>query len=106
VVLEGHPNTVLHTRALITELTKLGMEAERILIVLNNRVRSDTQLPQSVVQDKLGYPITVTVTPAPELLTQATRMQTAAILCQPDGTTAKQIIKLVNRIVQDEAVGK
>lgn len=106
IVLEGVPNTIQHTKSLIEDLAKLGVKKERITVVLNNRVRSDTQLPASVVQDKLGHPITVTLTPAPELLTQATRMQTAAILCQPDGVTAKQILKLVDHLVQNEAAGK
>ena len=105
VVLEGVPNTIIHTKALIESLEKLGVRKDRILVVLNNRVRSDTQLPAAVVQDKLGHPITVTLTPAPELLTQATRMQTAAILCQPDGVTAKQILKLVDPIMMNETPG-
>lgn len=106
IVLEGVPNTILHTKALIEDLAKQGVKKERISVVLNNRVRSDTQLPATVVQEKLGHPITVTLTPAPELLTQATRMQTAAILCQPDGVTAKQILKLVDHLIQNEAAGK
>jgi len=105
IVLEGVPNTILHTKALIEDLVKLGIKKERISVVLNNRVRSDTQLPATVVQDKLGHPIAVTITPAPELLTQATRMQTAAILCQPDGVTAKQILKLVDHLIRNEAAG-
>jgi pilus assembly protein CpaE len=105
VVLEGVPNTIIHTKALIESLVKLGIRKEFILVILNNRVRSDTQLPAAVVQDKLGHPITVTLTPAPELLTQATRMQTAAILCQPDGVTAKQILKLADHIMMNEAPG-
>jgi pilus assembly protein CpaE len=105
VVLEGVPNTILHTKSLIESLIKLGIRKDRILAILNNRVRSDTQLPAAVVQDKLGHPITITLTPAPELLTQATRMQTAAILCQPDGVTAKQILKLADHIMMNEAPG-
>jgi CheY-like chemotaxis protein/MinD-like ATPase involved in chromosome partitioning or flagellar assembly len=106
IVMEGIPNTILHTKSLIEDLTKLGVKKERISVVLNNRIRSDTQLPASVVQDKLGNPITVTLTPAPELLTQATRMQTAAILCQPDGVTAKQIFKLADHLIQNETAEK
>ncbi len=105
VVLEGVPNTILHTKSLIESLIKLGIRKDRVLAILNNRVRSDTQLPAAVVQDKLGHPITITLTPAPELLTQATRMQTAAILCQPDGVTAKQILKLADHIMMNEAPG-
>lgn len=106
IVLEGIPNTILHTKSLIEDLVKLGIKKESITVVLNNRVRSDTQLPATVVQDKLAHPITVTLTPAPELLTQATRMQTAAILCQPDGVTSKQIMKLVDHLIKNEAAGK
>lgn len=106
IVLEGVPNSILHTKALIEDLTKMGVKNERISVVLNNRIRSDTQLPAAVVQDKLGHPIAVTITPAPELMTQATRMQTAAILCKPDGVTAKQILKLVDHLIQNEAAGK
>ena len=103
IVLEGIPNSILHTKSLIEELIKLGIKKERITVVLNNRIRSDTQLPASVVQNKLEHPITVTITPAPELLTQATRMQTAAILCQPDGVLAKQMLKLADHLIQNKA---
>jgi DNA-binding response OmpR family regulator len=106
VVLEGVPNTILHTKSLIDDLVKLGVKKEHIAVMLNNRIRSDTQLPYTLVQEKLEHPIKVTITPAPELLTQATRMQTAAILCQPEGITAQQIFKLVDQIIQNEADGK
>jgi DNA-binding response OmpR family regulator len=106
VVLEGAPNSILHTKALIGDLSKLGIKTERIVVALNNRVRSDSNLPLAMVQEKLDHPITVTFTPAPELLTQATRMQTAAILCQPDGIIAQHILKLADHLIQNEAAGK
>jgi hypothetical protein len=91
---------------LISDLSLLGIGEESIAVVLNNRIRSDTQLPYSSVQEKLGGSIAVTITPAPELLTQATHMQTAAVLCQPESVTAQQIFKLVDRILKNEAGGK
>jgi MinD-like ATPase involved in chromosome partitioning or flagellar assembly len=106
IVLEGVPNSILHTKSLIEDLLKLGIKRERISVALNNRIRTDTLLTVSAVQDKLGHPVTVVFTPAPELLMQATRMQTAAILCQPDGVTAKQILKLADHLIQNEAAGK
>jgi len=42
--------------------------------------------------------------PAPELFTQATRMQTPAILCQPDSITTRQVTKLVDFITEREAL--
>jgi pilus assembly protein CpaE len=105
ILLDGNPNTIQHTKLLIADLLNFGIKKERIIAVLNNRFRSDTQLPTTVVQDKLDHSILVTMTPVPELLTQATRMQTAAILCQPEGVTAKQMQKLAEQILQNEAAG-
>ena len=105
VVVEGVPNTVQHTKTLIGALTEMGIKKNHIIAVLNARVRSDTQLTPEVVQQKLGVPITVTVAPAPDLLMQATRMQTAAMLCQPDGAMARQIHQLADQIIQNETTG-
>jgi MinD-like ATPase involved in chromosome partitioning or flagellar assembly len=102
VVVEGLPNTVQHTKSLIGTLMETGIKKDRIIVVLNNRVRSDTQMTTVVVQEKLGHPVAVTVTPAPDLFTQATRMQTAAVLCQPHGATARQIASLADLIIQNE----
>lgn len=102
VVLEGVPNSILHTRALMDEIVKRGFKKQNILTALNNRIRSDTQLSASAVQDQLEYPLSVTINAAPELMTQATRMQTAAVLCQPEGLTSKQVTKLTDKIVELE----
>ena len=104
IVLEGTPNTITHTKALIEDLTTMGIHKRIINVVLNNRVRSDTQLPSSQVQTKLDHEIIGTLTPAPELFTQATRMQTPAILCQPESITARQVNKLVDFITEREAL--
>jgi MinD-like ATPase involved in chromosome partitioning or flagellar assembly len=102
VVIEGNPNTVTHAKALIADIAALGMAKNSIRVVLNNRVRSDTQLPTSQVQAKLEHEIITTLTPAPELFAQATRMQTPAILCQPESLTARQIMKVVDAITERE----
>ncbi len=93
IVLEGVPNTIIHTKALIDDIAALGIPKSNIKVVLNNRIRSDTQLPSSQVQAKLEHEILSTLTPAPELFVQATRVQTPAILCQPESLTARQITK-------------
>jgi hypothetical protein len=73
-------------------------------VILNNKIRSDTHLPSSQVQAKLEHEILTTLTPAPELFTQATRLQTPAVLCQPESLTARQIQKIVDFVTGQEAL--
>jgi len=104
VVLEGVPNTIIHIKALIDDIAALGVSKKKIHVLLNNRIRSDTQLPSSQVQTKLEHEIISTLTPAPELFVQATRVQTPAVLCQPDSLTTRQIGKLVDFMTEREAL--
>jgi MinD-like ATPase involved in chromosome partitioning or flagellar assembly len=104
IVLEGVPNTIILTKALIEDIVALGMNVKNISSVLNNRIRSDTQLASSQVQAKLDHEIISTLTPAPELFVQATRMQVPAVLCQPESLTTRQINKLVDFITEREAL--
>jgi CheY-like chemotaxis protein len=106
VVVEGVPNTIAHTRALIEDLMEFGKDKNHIAAVLNNRVRSESQMPWAEVQEQLGHSIAATLTPAPELFAQASRLKTPAVLCQPDSLTAQQLDKLVERITEHEAQGK
>ena len=104
IVLEGVPNTIIHTRALIDDVSSLGVHKKHVKVILNNRNRTDTQLPSSQVQTKLEHEILSTLTPAPELFVQASRIQTPAILCQPESLTARQITKLVEYVTEQEAL--
>lgn len=104
IILEGVPNTIIHTKALIDDIAALGISKKNIKVVLNNRIRSETQLPSSQVQAQLEHEILSTLTPAPELFVQATRVQTPAILCQPDSLTARQITKLVDFAAERESL--
>jgi Flp pilus assembly CpaE family ATPase len=104
IVLEGVPNTIIHTKSLIEDITSFGVHKRSINIILNNRVRSDTQLPSSQVQTNLDHEIISTLTPAPELFVQAARMQMPAVLCQPDSLTTRQVNKLVDFFLEREAL--
>lgn len=104
IVLEGAPNIISHTRALIDDIVSMNVNKRNINVVLNNRIRSDTQLPTTQVQSKLDFQIIGTLSPAPELFTQATRMQAPAVLCQPDSLTTRQVNKLVEFIAEREAL--
>lgn len=104
VVIEGVPNTIIHAAALIDDIAALGFSKKNIHVVLNNRMRSDTLLPSSQVQSSLGHEIICTLTPAPELFVQATRMQTPAVISQPESLTARQVSKLVDFLTEREAL--
>jgi Flp pilus assembly CpaE family ATPase len=104
VLLEGNPNTIISTKALIEDIHSFGVNLKNISPVLNNRIRSDTQLPTSQVQSKLGHEILTTITPAPELFMQATRMQTPAVLTQSESLTTRQFNKIVDFIIEREAL--
>ena len=104
IVLEGAPNIIAHTKALIDDIVSMNVNRRIINVVLNNRTRSDTQLPTTQVQSKLDFEIISTLSPAPELFTQATRLQAPAVLCQPESLTTRQVNKLVEFIAEREAL--
>ncbi len=79
VIVEPFEHSLRHSRALIDDLTELGVEKTRIHAAVNYRLRSEAQLSVPQVQERLKYAIEVTFTPAPELMLQAIRMQTARL---------------------------
>ncbi|MEJ5240560.1 MAG: response regulator [Anaerolineales bacterium] len=96
IVTEPSPNTVLHTRVLLDDLKKMGVSDDKLKVVLNNRVRSETILPALEVQNRLSYPLAATITPAPELFHLAMRTRNVAYFAQPESLTARQIAKLAS----------
>ncbi len=103
VLVEAFTNSIAHTKLLIEDLLSLGIEKEKISLVLNNRMRSDMLLALSEVEKQLGSSINVTFTPAPELYSQASRKSTTAILMQPESITKNQYQNLANIITTNEA---
>jgi pilus assembly protein CpaE len=106
VLVEGVPNTIVHTRALIEDLIEFGINKDNITAVLNNRVRTESLTPWAEVQEQLGHTLAATLPPAPEMFAQASRLNTPAVLCQPESQTTQQINKLVERITEHEAQTK
>ena len=104
VVTEGTPSTISQTKLLIDDIAKLGIDRAGISVVLNNRIRSDTQVPWMEVQQSLGHDITATLTPAPEMFTAASRIHTPAILSQSTNITSQQILKVADKILEREKV--
>lgn len=102
VVLEGMPNSINHTKILLGEMTELELDPKTISVILNNRQRSDAQIPWAQVQEKLGHLVSVALTPAPEFFLQASRLQTPAIVAQPASMTSQQFMKFVDAILERE----
>jgi DNA-binding response OmpR family regulator len=71
LVVEPSPTTIARTKAQIQDLISIGVDIGIVKAVLVNRLRSDTQLTWTEVQDQLGHNITTVFTAAPELAYQA-----------------------------------
>ena len=102
VVVEGLPNSIQQTKLLIDEIVGLKIDSQTISVVLNNRQRSESQMAGTLVQEMLGHSVTATLTPAPELFLQATRMQTSGVMSQPTNITSQQILKIADGILERE----
>jgi CheY-like chemotaxis protein/MinD-like ATPase involved in chromosome partitioning or flagellar assembly len=102
VILEGTPGAIQHTKLLIDNIAELKVDRKTINVVLNNRIRTESQMPLAQVKEKLGHSITTTFTPAPEAFLQATRMQTPAVICQPTNMTSQQFLKLADTLLERE----
>ena len=102
VVIEGLPNTIMHTKMLIDEIANLGIDRLSISVVLNNRIRTEAQMSWTDVQKELGHSISTTLTPAPEMFLAATRVHTPAIFSQPTNVTSQQILKIADQILERE----
>ncbi|MGE5250734.1 MAG: response regulator [Bacteroidota bacterium] len=100
IVVEGASNSLRHARVLIDQMLELGVQPDRLSVILNNRVRSEDQMPAEQAQEELGYPIAATIAPAPELFLQAARMHTPAVLCQPNDPASEQFLHLADRVLE------
>jgi CheY-like chemotaxis protein len=102
VLAEPVVNALAQSKMLFDDLVELGIPKENIQVVVVNRIRSDTQLTLSQIESQLGQSIVVTITPAPELIYQATRMRTIAIASRYDSLTAQQFATLAASVLAFE----
>jgi CheY-like chemotaxis protein/MinD-like ATPase involved in chromosome partitioning or flagellar assembly len=99
IVVEPNPTSVACTKALMEDLERKSFgKAKSISLALVNRIRADVMLSWSQVQELLGTPISVIISPAPELAYQAALRFTPMVLLQPEGLTAQQYGKLAELI--------
>jgi Flp pilus assembly CpaE family ATPase len=104
VVLEGNPNAVVTAKALIEDLQAFGAPDQNIHAILNNRILSDSLPLTSQVQEKLSRAIVAALSPAPDIFLQATRLQSPVVLSQAGSLTARQFNKLIDFIIEREAL--
>jgi CheY-like chemotaxis protein/MinD-like ATPase involved in chromosome partitioning or flagellar assembly len=102
IVIEGTAGTIQHTKFLIDDIVDLKVDRKTISVVLNNRIRTEAQMSLAQVQEKLGHSISATLTPAPEAFTQATRLQTPAVISQPTNMTSQQLLKIADTVLERE----
>ncbi len=102
IVVEGVPSTIQNTKLLIENMESLQIDPNSISVILNNRQRSESQMAWTQVEEKLGHSISATLTPAPELFLQATRIQTSAVMSQPTNMTSQQFLKITDAILERE----
>jgi pilus assembly protein CpaE len=102
VVVEGFNNVIYHSKLLIDAMVSMQIDRRGILAALNNRQRSEAQVPSSQAQDMLGHPISIIFTPAPELFLQSVRTKMPAVIAQPSNMTSQQFIKMADLILERE----
>ncbi len=102
IIMEGAPNTINQTKLMIDGMMDLGIDKTGIMVILNNRVRSDTQMTWMEVQNKLGHSIIITLTPAPEIFLNAARFKTPIVIAQPNNITSQQFLKVADHILERE----
>ena len=102
VVIEGAPHTINQTKIMIDEIANLGVDRLSILVILNNRVRSEAQMAWTEVQQQLGHSIATTITPAPEMFMSAARVHTPAVTSQPTNVSSQQFLKIADLLIEHE----
>ena len=102
VLAEPVANALTHSKMLVDDLVDLGTPRGNIQVVVVNRIRSDTQLSMTQMENALGQTPVVAITPAPEIIFSAARMKTLAIDASPDSLLAQQFAKLAASVLTFE----
>lgn len=97
IVTESQPVSIQRTRILMEELNNFSFGKNKPLHILTvNRLRSDMQVTQTQIQEKLGvYPV-LTIPPAPELSYQAAVHFQPMIRMQPESLVTQQYLRLAD----------
>jgi len=100
MVVEPMRVTLIMAKAILDEMEKMGISANRFEMIMLNRVRSSLQMPWQQAEAILNHSIASIVTPAPELSYQAAEAAVPMIQMQPESLTADQSRKLAEMLTQ------
>jgi DNA-binding response OmpR family regulator len=100
VVVEPMLNSVLHTKTLLADMVEMEINKRRITPVVMNRLRSDTQMNVTQVQEKLEWVVPAIIMPFPELIYRAAQMKTIPVSYQQDSQTTQQFAKLSSMLLE------
>jgi len=102
VLVEPIANSVIRSRVLIADLGIMTGGTENIHAIVVNRIRTDTQLNMTQMEQLLGQTPLLAITPAPELYYSAVRVNSTAFSIGPDSLTAQQFTKLAKSVLEFE----
>ncbi len=100
VLIEPIPNSITHAKSLLNNLEDLVFNKKRISPIIVSRIRSETQMNWTYVQDRLEYSVPIMIMPSPEDIFQANRNQTTAVAQSPNSSMALQFKKLADLMLE------
>ncbi|MCZ7546254.1 MAG: response regulator [Anaerolineae bacterium] len=107
VVVEPQRTALLMTRDLLETLSEMGLERDRVGVVLINRAQSGLQIPWQEAEQLIDHEMLAIISPASELAFQAAEAGFPMILYQPNSVAATQYSRLADEIsARIEAVAK
>ena len=99
ILVEPLRYTVLMARALMADLEAAGMARNKTDFLLANRERSSLQLARSKIEEMIGKPAIVTITPAPELAFQSAESGVPIVIRDPNALISDQLRQLTDRLI-------
>jgi pilus assembly protein CpaE len=99
ILVEPLRYTVLMARALMADMEATGIARNKIDFLLANRERSSLQLARSKIEEMIGKPAIVTITPAPELAFQSAESGVPIVVRDPNALISDQLRQLTDRLI-------
>jgi DNA-binding response OmpR family regulator len=106
VVVEPETNVVVHTKALLEDISLKVLGRNRINVAVVNRVRADQKLSRIQIQELLSHPVPYIFTPVPEIAYQANRAKVPMVMLGEPGATPQQHNNIQQYTAMAEAIAK